>query len=74
MKNGKLSRSGGGLKINRPKPRLDIHLRYVGSAEETRWRCELAGTPRSSYGSRRNRVARREKREFNRPRVVQKAD
>ena len=28
----------------------------------------------ASYGSRRSRVARRGKRKFNRPRVVQKAD
>ena len=43
-KNGELSRSGSGLKVNWPRPRLEIHLRYVGSPEETRWRCEIAGT------------------------------
>ena len=30
--------------------------------------------PRASYGSRRSRVARRGKRKFNRPRIVQKAN
>ena len=30
--------------------------------------------PRASYGPRRSRVARRGKRKFNRPRVVQKTD
>ena len=29
--NGQLSRSGGGLKVNWPRPRLEIRLRYVGS-------------------------------------------
>ena len=43
-KNGKLSRSAGGLKVNWSRSRLEIHLRYVGSPEETRWQCELAGT------------------------------
>ena len=32
------------MKVNWPRSRLEIHLRYVGSPEETRWRCELAGT------------------------------
>ena len=70
--NGDLSRGGGGLKVNWPRSRLEIHLRYVGSPEETRWRCESAG--RASYGSRRSRVARRGKRKFDRPWVVQKAE
>ena len=43
-KNGELSTSGGGLEVNWPRPRLEIRLRYVGSPEETHWRCELAGT------------------------------
>ena len=40
-KNRGLSRSGGGMKVNW---RLEIHLRYVGFADETHLRCELAGT------------------------------
>ena len=42
-KNEELSRSGGGLNVNWPRPRLEIRLRYVGFPEETHWRCELAG-------------------------------
>ena len=44
-KNEELSRIGGGLKVNWPRPRLEIRLRYVGFPEETHyWRSELAGT------------------------------
>ena len=43
-KNEELSRSGGGLEVNLPRPRLEIRLRYVGFPEETHWRCELAST------------------------------
>ena len=61
------------MKVNWPRPRLEVRLRFVGSPEEKHWRCELAGT-KSLGDSRRSRVARRGKREFNRSQVIQKAD
>ena len=39
-----LSRSGGGMNVNRPRPRRELRLRCVGPPEETYWRGELAGT------------------------------
>ena len=41
-KNEELSRSGGGLKVNWSRTRLEIRLRYVRFPEEAHWRCELA--------------------------------
>ena len=43
-KKEELSRSGGGLKVNWPRPRLEIRLPDVGFPKETHWRCELACT------------------------------
>ena len=43
-KRKELSTSGGDVKVNWPRPRLEIRPRYVGSPEETRWRCEFQGT------------------------------
>ena len=42
--NEELSRGGRGFKVNWPRPRLEIQLRYVVFPEQTHFRCELAGT------------------------------
>ena len=67
------SGSDGGLKVNWPRPRQEIRLRYVVFPEETHWRCKVAST-KSLVRLPSKSCSAPGKRKFNRSRVVQKAD
>ena len=60
-------------KVCYPRWRLEILLRYAGPRSKHASQVNLQ-TPRTSYSSRRNRVARQRKRKFDRSRVVHKSN
>ena len=61
------------MEVNEPRPSLEIHPSCLGSPREGAGDVDLKA-PRTSYGPRQRRVARRRERKLNLPRLVQKSD